>query len=396
MMAHGCSRNVALLVCGLAVAGGSFAQSSAWDIPKSSKPYVPLYSACRAKAPDDPVARALFDALKLRNSNFENFAKLLDPLRAKPAGALSAVEAEAYFTMLGRMVFLMTPPAEAAERRGAVLFDARAHGAPIAKRFRDESFVRCAFLDSEARMSREALRSGRISEKERTRLIDEYIAFLEGALRGKVRTDTHRDELQSRLGQLYFDRGLDVLPDTAKAAPLFETGAKHVLDAASNPTQLEPINWKRYQFVLSKLPVEQQSEIAQRLLAHMEKTWGGQSAKTSAALETYANVLDFAGLISLATTNNKRAVALYDRYLQVMRELRRRDPQDPNRQVNETLAYLLLGDAHALSGDRQAAEQAYRDAERAFESSGKAAKDTLKFHDFAEELEARRKSLHSE
>ncbi len=272
--------------------------------------------------------------------------------------------------------------------------EGRELGIPIAQRFRDESFVRCAFLASEERITSAYGLEERFSNGQREKARDDYRAFIESALRGKVRTDVYRDVLQSFAGHIYLDQGFELLPDTAKAAHLFETGARYILDAASNMTDERHLqNWTRYAFMLQKLSLPQQIEIANQLLVYMEDTWGGKSPRTPGALNVYLHLLDFAGEVSLAAKQGKDAVSIFGRHLEVVQELRGRDPHDPNHQVSEALGYLLVGDAHVLNGDAAAAALAYQHAQRAFESSSANAKDMLRFQKFPKELEIRHKAL---
>jgi len=326
--------------------------------------------------------------------DFAEFSRQIEPLRSKPVEKLSPTEAEAYFVLLSQIASRVMMERGKLERILAATLENRQHGALIAQRFRDESFVRCAFLASEARIANRVGLQERFSQAERKKARDDYLAFIESALRGEVPTDTYRDVLQSYVGQSYFDRGFEVLPDTAKAAPLFEIGARHVFDAASNPTDERYLgNWRRYAGMLDDLPLPRQIEIANRLLTYMENTWGGKSARTPQALEVYLHLLDFAGQASLAAKQGKDAVSIFGRHLEVVQHLRRRDPGNPNHQVNEALGYLLVGDARALNGDAGGAARAYQDAQRVFESSNAAAKNMLRLQEFSKELSSRRRVL---
>jgi hypothetical protein len=381
-----------LLLGGSALPLQSTAQSVVTEVPRSSTAYVPMYSTCRVVPPSDAAAQALFKAL-WPSKDFAEYKRQLDLLRAKPIEGLSAAEAEAYFLLLRNLeIQVLIARGGTSESRRAVVLEGRQYGTPIAERFRDDSFVRCAFLGSEAWILNEL--PDRFDGQARRKARDDYIAFIESALRGEVRTDTYRDLLQSTVGQYYLDSGFELLPDTTKAAPLFEAGARHVCDAASNPKDDRYLaNWRRYAFMLQKLPLEQQLEITQRLLTHLEKTWGGKSARAAAALDVYLHVLSFAGESALAAKKGKDAVSIFVRHLEVVQELRRRDPHDPNHQVSEALGYLLVGDAYILDGDPAAAAPAYQSAQRVFKSSSASAKDMLKFQDFPDELESRRKAI---
>jgi len=111
-----------------------------------------MYSTCRAVPPGDAAAQALFKALLTWPSKeFSEYKRQLDSLRAKPIDGLSAAEAEAYFLLLRRLeIQVLMVRGGSAESRWAVVLEGRQHGIPIAQRFRDDSFVRCAFFDSEA------------------------------------------------------------------------------------------------------------------------------------------------------------------------------------------------------------------------------------------------------
>lgn len=369
------------------------AQSTVRDIPEHSTEYVLLYSPCRAKPPDDPIALQLSEAM-WPPRDFATLSGLFATLRSQPLMALSATEAEAYFLLLNQMESRTVQERVLRERIGAAVLEGRQHGTAIAQRFHDESFVRCAFLASEWRIATSIGLENRFTESERNKARDDYHAFLESALRGEVRIDMYRDVLQSAVGGSYLDKGFEALPDRRKAAPLFEIGARYVLDAASNPTDQRYLgNQRRYVAMLRKLSLAQQIEITNRLLAHMESAWGGKSAHTTSALEVYLDLLAFGGEVSVEAQRGKDAASMYGRYLEVVLDLRRRDPGDPNHQVSEALGYLLAGDAHALNKDSRKAAEAYRAAQRAFEQSNATAKDMLEFQDFASELESRRKAL---
>lgn len=382
-----------LVLGSLALARETDAQLTVREVARPSTPYVPLYSPCRAKPPNDAAAHRVFRSMWPQPS-FVEFSRQLGLLRAKPVEMLSAAEAEAYFLLLGEIESRIIHERDASERVRATLLEGREHGIAIARRFSNDSFVRCAFLASEARIVKALGMRDRFSETERDKARDDYRAFMESALRGEVPTDMYRDVLQSWVGKSYFDRGFEALPDTDTAAPLFEVGAKHSFDAASNPTDKRYLaNWSRYAFLLQKLPLAQRLEIGLRLLTYMEDTWGGKSARTAGALDVYIHLLNYVGKTSIAAKQGKAAVSIFRRQLEVMQELRRRDPRDPNHQVSEALGYLLFGDAHILDNNTGAAARAYDGAQSAFESSNALAKFMLVSQEFPEQLELRRKAL---
>jgi hypothetical protein len=366
-------------------------------VPWKPNPYVPLYSACRAAPPADAVAQTLFKAL-WPYKPFAEYQRQSDTLRSKSVHELSAAEAEAYFVLLGLMEFQILDglsQQDTAERRWAVLQSARAEGIAVAERFKDDSFVRCAYLEAELQLENSARRSREKSDKgRRAKARADFISFMESALRGEVRTDTYRDVLQSAIGQNYLDAGFELLPDISMAAPLFEAGAKHVCDAGANPTDDRYLsNWRRYAFMLNKLPINQQSEISQRLLIHLERTWGGKAAQSEAALEVYLHVLDFAGQTALEAGKTKDAVSTFERHLEVVQKLRRAAPDDPNHQTIEAFSYLLLGDAHIADRDTGAAAQAYDSAQGVFNAAGVDARGMLRAQDFPRAIQSRREAL---
>lgn len=386
----------ALILAGCAPAMTSFAVSAqpvVREIPRPKQPYVPLYSACRAKPPNDEVARLVFQTQPQR-SNVAVFERQLGALRGIPVDSLSATEAEAYFVLLRQIASEAMVERGQLHRIRTIVLEGREHGAKIAARWNGDAFVRCAFLDSEAVVMREAGLNERFSVAERRKARDEYRSFLESVLRGEVRVEMYVDQIQSRVGQFYFDQAFEALPDVDAAGPLLETGAKYAFDAAANATDDRyPGEWRRYAFLLDKLPAARQLEISQRLLTHTERTWAGKSARSAGALEVYSYVLQSAGRLALDAKRGKDAVSIFTRQLEVAQELRRRDPADPNYQVEEALSYLVVGDAHVLAGDPKAAADAYDRAQRAHESANGSAKDMLKLQQFTEELASRRNRM---
>jgi hypothetical protein len=366
----------ALLLACIAWQAPAVAQSATRNLPRPTTPFVPLYSLCRAVPPDDPVAQVLYKSMGV-TSTYAIMQRQLDTLLVKPVDGLSANEAEAYFLLLIEVGSTFSFERHDLEARGAALQSARERGRRIGTRFAQDSFVRCAHLASELFFANRASRDEHDADLARAR--DAYIPFLEAALLGDVPTTAYRDVLHSAVGQQYLNRGFALLPDTERAAVAFEAGARHLLDAASNPTDERYIsNWERYAFMLGHLSDTQQLAIAQRLLAR---------------LEAHAHLLNVAGQAALGLRQGKDAVAIYNRQLDVALALRVRAPGDPNQQVQEVLVHMLLGDAHLLNGDRSAATRAYLDAQRTYEASNDAAQNMLRYQDFPKDLEGRRAAL---
>lgn len=287
------------------------------EVARPATPFVPLYSLCRPVPPDDPVAQALFKSM-WPASSYATMRRQLDALRARPVDGLSASEAEAYYLLLIDVGSTFSYERHDLEARRAALQVAREHGRHIGARFAQDGFVRCARLTSELFITSSASQDEHDPDQARAR--DEYIPFVEAVLRGEVRTTAHRDVLDSAVGQQYLNRGFAALPDTERAAAAFEAGARHLLDAASNPTDERHIsNWQRYAFMLGKLPEAQRLASANRLLTHLEKTWGGASARGTPALEAYTHLLDVAGQAALALRQGQEAVAIYARQMDVAR-----------------------------------------------------------------------------
>jgi hypothetical protein len=141
------------------------------------------------------------------------------------------------------------------------------------------------------------------------------------------------------------------------------------------------------------LPLAQQFRTVHRLLEHVEKSWGAKPELTTPESNTYLYLPGVAGQILLDAKKGKDAVAFFERYLEVVQQLRRTEPLDPNHQMYEALGYLYLGDAHGLAGDAKAAMRAYNDARRVFESASADARGMLTYQDFSNELESRRTAL---
>jgi hypothetical protein len=377
------------------VAGSVAAQGSSTVtlVPQSSTPYIHPFSLCRDRPPDDPTARTFFDTLQ-NNRTFAAFLEQLESLRAQPAENLSAAEAETYFLLLSQLAFRLGTDALDVDDGDAVVLAGREHGQDVAARFGDDDFVRCAWLWSENFLMNNYRFEDRFTNNERLRAREAYLAFLESALAGEVDTETSTGYLHSAVGQMYLDIGFDLLPRKDRAAPLFETGARHLLDAgASVPDPRYISDWMRYLFMLEKLSLRQQREITQRLLEHVETSWGGKPDLTTTELNVYAHILAVAGGSALNARDGSAAVAIFERNLKANQALRQRDPLDANAEVGEALCYLSLGDAHTLLRDLAAAARAYDEALRAFESASADGRDMLEFQEFPAGIEARRRSL---
>lgn len=138
----------------------------------------------------------------------------------------------------------------------ATLAAGRAHGQRLAQDIGNDGFARCAWLSAEVgtSFSHQVRKTRSASELARAR--DEYIAFLENVLAGRVRVEKSAYQLHSVVGQLYLDKGFALLPESAKAALPFEAGAHHLLQAASGFEDERHIElWERYSFMLNKLPI---------------------------------------------------------------------------------------------------------------------------------------------
>jgi nucleotide-binding universal stress UspA family protein len=383
---------VTLLLGGVAASVAAQGPSTVTLVPQSSTPYIHPFSTCRDRPPDDPAARAFFDSLQ-NDRAYAAFLEQLESLRAQPAANLSAAEAETYFLLLLQVGFRLS--ADASDADGdAVVLAGREHGLDIAARFGDDSFVRCAWLLSENFVMNYYRFEDRFRDSERVAAREAYLAFLESALAGEVRTETSPSRLHSAVGEMYLDKGFDVLPRTDRAAPLFETGARHLLDAAASAPDYRYLNdYTRYLFMLEKLPLRKQREITQRLLEHVETSWGGKPELTTKELEVYAHILAVAGGSALSAREGSAAVAIFERNVRAQLALRQRDPLDANAEVGAALTYLNLGDSYALLRDTAAAARAYEEAQRVFESASATARDMLDFQEFSVGVAARRESL---
>jgi hypothetical protein len=381
---------VTLLLGSVAGSVAAQAPSTVTLVPQSSTPYIYPFSSCRDRPPDDPAARKFFDTLQ-NDHTFARFLEQLESLRAQPAEDLSAAEAETYFLLLGRVAFLLSADAVDGD---ALVLAGREHGQDIAARFGDDSFVRCAWLWSENLLMNNYRFEDRFRNSERVAVRDAYLTFLESALAGEVRTERSPSSLHGAVGEMYLDKGFDLLPRTDRAAPFFETGARHLLDAAASaPDHRYLGDYTRYLFMLEKLPPKQQREITQRLLEHVETSWGGKPDLTTKELEVYAHILAVAGGSALNAREGSAAVAIFERNVRTQQALRQRDPLDANAEVGAALSYLSLGDSYALLRDTAAAARAYDEALRAFEAASADARDMLDFQEFSAGIEARRESL---
>ena len=364
--------------------------------PLESRPQsFTLYSPCRDRPPDDPVAQRLFEAMQ-RSRNFDELQEQLDALNSKPRDNLNAIEAEAYLLLVPGLINALNTERFALDGTDVeAILQAGKHSRDIAAPFADNSFVRCAYLYSEVRMVNDFPFNRHFSDGERTLARDNYRQFMESAIAGDVTTDTAPYRLHYAVGQLYLDTGYKLLPNKDKAAPLFEAGAMHLLDAASSATDEAYINnWKNYRHMLEKLPLAHQDEIAHRLLTHLEQqNGGGTRALTTAESRAYVSVLKFAGSVSIERKNGSEAVTILQKYLQAIQQPRQRAPDNSNYKVAEAHAYLSLGDALLLVKDRDEALRAYRSAAEVFESSSGTAREVLSFQEFPDELAARLKSL---
>lgn len=374
----------------LALSLESEAQSPVALIEPSSSPYVQLYSPCRENAPDDPLAQDYFQMLQ-NSGDFAQFQGLLARLSQKPIASLTPVEGELYFALLSRMDFeLSLYPQEDPRSGRAAIADARENGVRIASFFRDDSFVRCAWLASELALSSRSWHHVRFSERKHDAAKREYLAFLESALSGHVRTEMPMYLLHYSVGQHYLDEGFANLPNTERAASFFESGARHLVDAAASATDGRYVdNWQRYAFMLNKLPLRQQRAISLRLLTYVESPHTEDLKSSAAALTTYLHLLNVAGSIAFTSEDGEGAVSIYQRYLRTAQQLRQQDPDNPNYEVEEALGDMLLGDAHALLGSRPAAAEAYRAAERLLGSASPDAREMLTFQGFPDNLKTR-------
>jgi hypothetical protein len=381
---------VALLLGSVVGSVAAQAPSTVTLVPQSSTSYIHRFSSCRDRPPDDQVARTFFDTLQ-NDRTHAAFLEQLESLRAQPAENLSAAEAETYFLLLGRVAFLLS--ADAIDEDALVLAG-REHGQDIAARFSDDGFVRCAWLWSENLLMNNYRFEDRFRDNERVATRDAYLALLERALAGEVRTETSPSSLHGAVGEMYLDKGFDLLPRTDRAAPFFETGARHLLDAAASAPDHRYLNdYTRYLFMLEKLPLKRQREITQRLLEHVETSWGGKPDLTTKELEVYAHILAVAGGSALTAREGSAAVAIFERNLKASQALRQRDPLDANAEVSVALSYLNLGDSYGLLRDTAAAARAYDAALRAFESASADARDMLDFQEFSAAIAARRESV---
>lgn len=340
--------------------------------------------------PDDPGAQALFKALW--PSDDAAVRRQLQALMARPTDGLTAVEAEVFFRALSVVAqSIERPPAGEATPLAIV---ARAHGRRLAARFADDAFVQCARVGSEIAVTNGTRLYDRFTDVDRAEAREASIAFFERAVRGDLPTAAAPGVLHSTLGQRLLDRGFARLPDMAAAAVDFEAGARHLLDAGA--TRIDDRNiadWRRYAFMLDKVPAAQRLQIARRLVGHVEQKRAGRVARSGPELEVYLHVLDVAGNAAVATGQGKEAVALYQRQLAVAQQLRKVEPSDPNHEVMEAFAHLLVGDAFRLAREPRAAWFAYEDARRTYERCGPNAKDMLDMQEFAKELGARQDAL---
>lgn len=384
----------------LLVPGQVRAQSAITQVPRPATPYVTLYSPCRETPPDDPQARE-FHQLVTRGDSLPELLRLLDRLRLLPVERLTAIEAEIHLLLPRQIEFQMSLDAARGDARGAwvtaPILDARERGRVIAQRFRDDSLVRCAWLSTELWLANSASMRTRFSADERDAARTEFAEFIEGALEGRVRTEASPYLLHDTVGQIDLDLGYTRLQRAnaqVEAARWIETGAGHLLRAAALARDERHVkNWTRYEFMLRKLPLARQHDISQRLVAQADAGWARQAEDSPAVASTYLHLLSTAGAIALAHGKPREAVSIHERHLKLVQELRRREPDDPNHEVNEALGHLQLGDARKAAGDRAAAAQAYRQAERAEASASADARLLLKEQDFAEELARRRKSM---
>ncbi|MGH8251085.1 MAG: hypothetical protein ACREVI_10400 [Steroidobacteraceae bacterium] len=352
--------------------------------PEWPDPYVRPYSPCRASPPDDAAAQALYQSMKAMES-FDPLRALLDKLQSLPATEVTAHQVEAYLLLLPEILFLLDIDGleETAPQLTAVL-DGRDRGRVLAERFIDNSFVRCAALYSELAIFNHDLSGERFSDRDRSAARDAFLAFMEEAARGQHATDTHPSAVLYAAGQLHLDKGFDALPNREKAASHFETGARFLLDAAANPADERHIdNWTRYAFMLEKLPLARRQDIAGRLLAYVEQSWGAKSQLTVPELRTYGQLLGLNGGIALARRNGEHAVSIYGRYVDIVGRLRRSEPRNPNHEVSESQGYLSFGDAHLLARDAGNAARAFRVASDSYASASADAREMLDFGEFS-------------
>ena len=367
----------------------SRAQSKVTLIEPADSPYLQIYSPCRERPPEHTLAREYFEVLNgPESADLEPLQSLTGQLRAIPPEKISALDAELYLVLVDRMDYLLDKQRRDLEMRLrhepvsktglAFLKGARGMASGIAKRFEQDVFVRCAWLgirkDREARL--------------------ELVALQEDALRGTVQIAMPAYRIHYRFGQMYLDRGFKLLPHTEKAGEQFELGARHLLDAATDATDRRYAdNWKRYSFMLGKLPAEQRLAISRRLLTYLESTRKLDSQASAPALGVYLYVLDDAADAALASKERQSVVSIYEKYLSAARQLRALDPQAANSQVNEISGELLLGDALSEAGDRPDAVQHYREAERLLRSASSEAVEILEFQSLPETLKNRLERL---
>ncbi len=392
------TKTISLVVfhlCCLVFAPTAGAESAVALIGRPSTPYVELYSPCRAAPPNNPAAQEFFRTIQTYRPSFDEYQRQLDSLDSRALDSFSAIDAELYWLLIGALAGRLTGEDTSADGAHVdTVMKRRARGLRIAERFRDSTYVRCAKLASDVLLMGNYLIRKRFGNEERETITDQYMALLESALSGMIETDTYPSVLHYIVGQLYLNMGFRLLPNVDRAAPLFEAGGRHLLDAASNPKDRRYIdNWKRYAFALKKLPMPLQIEAVRRLLDHVEVSWGGKSEPTLSELDTYRHLLRLAGNIAFSERIGEDAVSISARHLEIVQQLRRRDPQNANYEVDEALGYVLVGDAHMLVGDAKSADRAYQDAFQVYESSGASAKEMLLFQNFRHELDARRKSI---
>jgi hypothetical protein len=351
---------------------------------------VPLYSPCRDRAPDDPAAQRFQQAV-LTSQPFEAFADQLEALEHLPPAPLSPVQAELWFLLLRQMEFqLGFEPRDRLARQARILAG-QAQGQRLAQHHGGDAAVRCASLATTLWLSRSQGLAEHFSDAQRSTAREAYIAFLEGARRGAPAVEARPYLLDVTLGQLLLDQGFGLLPDGLAAAPWFERGAAHLLDAAAAPDDERYIgNWQRYAFMLAKLPAAQQQAIVGRLLDRHEATWLTPTRPPATAWTPYVHLLNFGAQAALDSARGHDAVTLYQRHAAALQRLRQLEPDDPNHVVNAALGQLLLGDAWTLAGDRVAAEQAYADAARVYGNADAVSRSLLDRQDFAIELGARR------
>jgi hypothetical protein len=371
------------------VCGHSAAQTAVNLVAPARGPYVPLYSPCRDRAPDDPAAQRFQQAVRT-SQPYEAFADQLEALEQQPPAQWRPVDAELWFLLLRQMEFqLGFEPRDRLARQARILAGL-AQGQGLVQRHGGDAAVRCAHLATTLWLSRSQRLGEHFSDAQRSSAREAYLSFLEGARRGAPAVEVRPYLMDFTLGQLLLDQGFGLLPDGVAAAPWFERGAAHLLDAAAAPDDERYIsNWQRYAFMLAKLAPAQQQGIVGRLLDRYEALWLSPTRPPATAWAPYVHLLDFGGRAALDSARGHDAVELYRRHAAALRRLRQLEPDDPNHVGNAALGQLLLGDAQTLTGDLAAAARAYDEAARVYGGADAVSRDLLDRQDFAIELAAR-------